>query len=308
MTSGAGAPSPFTSQPRSLTPSAATMLTSSMFGRGAGRESSGRGKNSIRSWKNHMNSGTPMATPSTIFTIEPIISVELDARLGAAFEETRQGIERDADRAVERVQVHLVQRQVHQPREPALDAVALAREKTHQRSDRAVFPERHKSTEVAVVEGRERLPAHALRHRPEKVGSLLVRSLRGGRHGPRLAFAQERRAVAQGENVGIPRRLQSRLDDELVDPVGFESVEVPEEICPFDSRGPDREVRGVGFATLGLHLVRRDLDGLLGAPDTHTQVFEGYGHGLGNALGEHRQDSRVGVEQGDVKEPLGIYV
>jgi len=50
---GAALPSPFTSQPRSLTPSAATMPTSSTFGRGVGRESSGRGKNSIRSWKTH---------------------------------------------------------------------------------------------------------------------------------------------------------------------------------------------------------------------------------------------------------------
>jgi len=40
--------------------------------------------------------------------------------------------------------------------------------------------------------------------------------------------------VAQSENVLIARRLQRRLDDELVDVVGFEPVEIPEEICPFD--------------------------------------------------------------------------
>src|SRR6267154_1773024 len=34
----------------------------------------GRGKNSIRSWKTHMNSGTPMATPTRIFRIELIIN------------------------------------------------------------------------------------------------------------------------------------------------------------------------------------------------------------------------------------------
>src|ERR1700704_4157982 len=104
--------------------------------------------------------------------------MQFDARLSAAFEEARQGIERDADGTMERVQVHLVQRQVHQPCEPALDAVALAGEKTHQRSDSAVFTERHEGTEVAVAEGRERPPEHAPLQSPEKVGSLLVRSLR----------------------------------------------------------------------------------------------------------------------------------
>src|SRR5712691_10148918 len=108
--------------------------------------------------------------------------MQLNARLGAAFEEPRQRIERDADRTMERVQVQLVQRQVHQPREPALDAVALAREKTHQRSDSAVFAERHERTEVAVAERREWPPADTQRDRPEKVGSLLVRRLRGRWH------------------------------------------------------------------------------------------------------------------------------
>jgi len=47
-----------------------------------------------------------------------------------------------------------------------------------------------------------------------------------------LAFARECRAVAQSENVRIARRLQRRLDDELIDVVGFEPVEIPEEILP----------------------------------------------------------------------------
>src|SRR6267154_1252226 len=248
MTSGAGAPLPFTSQPRRRqSPPRPPGATQGESRADAGRTACAPGKTTgtaARRWRRRARSSRSNRP-----------SVQLDARLGAAFEEPRQGIERDADWPVKRVQVHLVQRQVHQARKPALDTVALAGEKAHQRPDRAVFSERNQGTEVAVAKRSERRPDH-----------------------------------------------------ELVDPVGFESVEIPEEIRPLDSRRPDREVRRVGFAALGLYLACRDFDRLFRACDDDAEVFERPGHGLGDSLWEHRQDSWIGVEKGDMEEMLRFYV
>src|SRR4051794_37907152 len=50
-----------------------------------------------------------------------LASVQLHVRLGAAGDESRGGVERHLPEAVQRELVHLVQRQVHHPREPSLD-------------------------------------------------------------------------------------------------------------------------------------------------------------------------------------------
>jgi len=71
---------------------------------------------------------------------------------------------------------------------------------------------------------------------------------------------------------------------------------------------PDRELRRIRLAAFGFHLACRDFDGLLRARDAHAQVFERRGHGPGDSLGEHRQDSWIGVEESDIEEPLRVDV
>src|SRR2546423_1724847 len=62
-------------------------------------------------------------------------SVQLDARLHAPAQKTPDGVERNADVAVNRKLMQLVQRCVHRPRDQSLDEHAAANEPAHQVSD-----------------------------------------------------------------------------------------------------------------------------------------------------------------------------
>ena len=72
---------------------------------------------------------------------------------------------------------------------------------------------------------------------------LLMRGLRPGRHVP---SAQPRTGGAVAErNIVVARRLQGRLDDELVDAIGFQAVDVPQQIRRLDPRRPTTSSAGM---------------------------------------------------------------
>src|SRR5436190_562073 len=70
--------------------------------------------------------------------------------------------------------------------------------------------------------------------------------------GPRAA-----RAIADREDVVVPRRLQRPAHDELVEPVGFQSVDLFQEIGRLDSRRPDFERRMYEHAIVHIQTVLR---------------------------------------------------
>src|SRR4029077_11717600 len=62
-------------------------------------------------------------------------SMQLHVWLGAAHDETRQGVERHLGKTMQRQFVHLVEREVHYSREPAFDHQAAAGEPAHHVAD-----------------------------------------------------------------------------------------------------------------------------------------------------------------------------
>src|SRR6478736_9435991 len=78
-------------------------------------------------------------------------SMQLHVWLGAAHDETRQGVERHLGKTMQRQFVHLVEREVHHSREPAFDHQAAAGEPAHHVADGAELTQRDERTEVAVA-------------------------------------------------------------------------------------------------------------------------------------------------------------
>src|SRR5205814_28271 len=77
-------------------------------------------------------------------------SVKLHVRLRAPGNRSRRSIERHLPETVQRQFMHLVERQVHHAREPALDPQLAAAETAHQITDDGVLAQRDQRTEVPI--------------------------------------------------------------------------------------------------------------------------------------------------------------
>ena len=101
----------------------------------------------------------------------------------------------------------------------------------------------------------------------------------------------DRRAVAEGVDVGVVHRAQPGIHLHLVEGVGGDT-ELGEERCGFDAGRPHHH-RGVDHATVGEpHRLREHLGDAGVAVHLHVQFIEHAASGDGDALGQRWQDAR----------------
>src|SRR5262245_37538605 len=150
-----------------------------------------------------MNAATLLHSSPTARAACPI-SVQLHVRFGTAVNPTRQRIERNFGDAVQRPLVHLVEREIHYPRQQTLDPQA-----SHQIAECRVLAQRYEGAEIAVTPGFDRPAGEAPLHLVREVRGLLVRRLSTRRND--LAVISQPRAsgaIADCKDVWIARRLQ----------------------------------------------------------------------------------------------------
>ena len=132
-----------------------------------------------------------------------------------------------------------------------------------------------------------------------------MRGLRARRHEAVLLRPGAARAVAHGKDVVVQRRLQGLPDQQLVDPVGLESVEAGQELGRLDPRRPDdqfgRQQRPVGEE----HAVLAHLGHLGAGHHIDAEVLEQRLGGVRQALRQRRQHARSGLDQVELEVAVG---
>ena len=83
---------------------------------------------------------------------------------------------------------------------------------------------------------------------PGEMGRLLMRGLGARRHWAGKPGARAGRAVADGENIGVERGLERLIYGQLIDLIGFETIEVLEKIRRLHARRPHNKFRGYKLA------------------------------------------------------------
>src|SRR6516225_2142660 len=163
--------------------------------------------------------------------------MQLHLRLGAAINQTHGGVERDLDKAVQRIFVHLVERHIHEAREVAFDKEALADQFAHQTADRAVLAERHQRTEVAIMPGLKRLPHELSPQLFRQMRRLLVCRLSARRHDGVAFRPRTGGAITDRKNIVVARGLQRLANDELMEGISFKTIKYlqqsprPDSLC-----------------------------------------------------------------------------
>src|SRR5450432_3801302 len=190
-------------------------------------------------------------------------SMQLHLGLGLPADQAREGVEGHAPESGERPDVLAVEREVEEFREPSLDAEFLARDEAHELANGVVAAKRDERAEIAITEWPRRIAREATLEGAHHVARLLVRRLRARRK-ELAVLPRAGGAIAQGEYIGIARRLESVLYDELVDAVGFEAAKVLQHLVAPDAGGPHGEVAGNLATGRGPDAARVHLDHLLG--------------------------------------------
>src|SRR5476649_1056864 len=178
-----------------------------------------------------------------MFASRPPASMQFHVRLGAPHDQSRQRVERDLGKAVQREFVHLVERQVHPACEQAFDHQVAADQSPHHVADGAELAQRHQRAKIPVAVILERFARHPPPDLLHQMGSLLVRRLGAWRHEDVFAGLRPRTgcAVADGEDVVVAGYLQCWLHHQLVDPIRREAGDVLQEVRRLDAGCPDHE-------------------------------------------------------------------
>src|SRR5438477_2403594 len=231
-----------------------------------------------------------------------LMLVKLHLRLGLRADHARERVERHAPETVQRPDVLAVERNVEEPRDPALDAEFLARDEAHQLPDGVVRAERDERAEVAVAErpwdGGERR---------DEMARLLVRRLRARRNG--LAVGpRARRAIADRVHVVVASGLQRIAREELVQAVGLEPVEILEHVGAADAGGPYGEIACDLLPGRGLHAGRGYLDHALAGEHLDVEIGQHLERALGDVVGQSRQDAGPRLDHRDADLLLGTEV
>ena len=104
-------------------------------------------------------------------------------------------------------------------------------------------------------------------------------------------------AVADGEDVLVPCRLQRLLHDQLVRAVRLESVQVPEEVRGLHARRPHDQLRRNGLPARESDSVRQDLGDASRRAHPHTFALQQPAGGIRETLRQRWQDSFGRLDQ-----------
>ncbi len=116
------------------------------------------------------------------------------------------------------------------------------------------------------------------------------------RNRPVIAVQRAGRAVTEGEDVFIPRRLQCPPHDELVHAVCLEPVEPLQEIRRPDAGCPDLHLRGNEIAAVRVKTLRRCFGNALPGEDPDAQLPQGFCRLAGEPGGQGGQDLIGGLD------------
>src|SRR5215831_4389099 len=111
-----------------------------------------------------------------------------------------------------------------------------------------------------------------------------MRCLRARRHRSGCACTRAGGAVTDREHGGIARRLQCRLDDQLIDAIDLQTVEAPQDLWRFDTCRPYDKLRVDEGAVGQAETLLRDLRRLGTGVNLDPEVVEKMLRGLGDAL------------------------
>src|SRR5262252_994919 len=164
--------------------------------------------------------------------------------------------------------MQLVERHVHQAREPTFNAKAGPRDETHQRSDRAVIPERDERAEVAVLPRFGRFAAKSSLDGTREMRGLLMCGLRARWYGPSVAMPWASCAVAERKNIWVERGLERGRHHELVKAMRLKASEATQDLRCLDPRRPHRKISRKYSALLRSDFARADFDYLFVAVDS----------------------------------------
>ena len=132
---------------------------------------------------------------------------------------------------------------------------------------------------------------------------LLVRRLRARRNrGSRPAEPWARGAIANREDVVITRRLKGRAHDELVDAVGFEAIEIAQEIRRLDAGGPHYKLGRNHLSGRELHAARHHFGDSRGSANADIEAIEHPVGGSGYARRQRGQDAIRSLDQDEQLE------
>jgi hypothetical protein len=226
------------------------------------------------------------------------------AGAGAAHEWAEQG----PAAAIERRFMHLGERAIHQPGEIPFDEKAAADQEAHKAADRAEFAERNQRAEIAIDEGSQgpvrkdlvQLFDHELRH--------LVRGLRARRNRLFRAGPQTGRAVADGEDMVVSRGLQGRADDKLVDPVGFEPVDIGQKSRRLHAGAPDDQLRTNDLPVGKPHPVGHHFGDARIRADLNAELRQKISGRFRNPLWKGGENSLARFDQDDAQVALGVDI
>ncbi len=137
--------------------------------------------------------------------------------------------------------------------------------------------------------------------------------LRSWRHIDTLARPFAGRAITDGVDVVIPRRLQRRLHDQLIDAIGLEAIDVLEKIGRLDTRRPHPRSRTDELAGFGSHPLAGHLHHLDAQHDIDAETAKLLQRGTRESLRQTRQQGRrsfqdMNLDVGwlDVIQAIGI--
>src|SRR4051812_6251739 len=195
----------------------------------------------------------PVTTSSKLSLVRSIVAihvsfprclalVQLHSRLGASREKTAEHVEKHFRSTVQRVEMHSIERDIHQSREQAFHEQIPAHELAHETTDGAVLAERHERTKIPIDVGLEGFASELPLQVTYQMGGLLMRSLRPSGDARRMSGPWTTHAIAHPENVGIAGGLERLIHDELIDAIGFEAIELAQKLRRLDTRGPDSQL------------------------------------------------------------------
>ena len=138
----------------------------------------------------------------------------------------------------------------------------------------------------------------------QRTGCHLVRGLRAWRY--KSAFRTSAGgAVANGVNIRIARRLQCRLDHQLIDAVCFQSAQLFHKVRSFNACGPDHQI---GFNVLAFFSVQSAFVGAghhrLGK-NTHAEFGQFVMRRTRNTRRQRRQNTLAGFHQRHIQRFIG---
>ncbi|MNZ72561.1 hypothetical protein D3C78_909420 [compost metagenome] len=108
-------------------------------------------------------------------------------------------------------------------------------------------------------------------------------------------------AVAEHEDVLVAARLQGRQYHQLIDPVGFQAVQLAEEVGGANAGGPDLEAGRNEVAVGGAQALGGDFLDRRADQDLDAQLLQGAVYRAADAFGQGGDHPRAGLDQGQVE-------